>query len=109
PSEDEIVLHFSFFEGTSAMPMMNSVSTLLLFAQALVICTAQDVGRFGHMESFFNMYYDVNENKEATLTVEVPRPLHGRGDIPQREEFTYGPHPLRKKGGSYTIDFGKLE
>ncbi|KAF4721498.1 hypothetical protein FOZ62_013964, partial [Perkinsus olseni] len=44
---------------------------------------------FSYEESLFNMYYDVNENKEVTLTVEA-----------------FGPYPLRKEEGfTYTIDF----
>ncbi|KAF4684995.1 hypothetical protein FOZ63_005573 [Perkinsus olseni] len=86
--------------------MMNFVPTWLLFAQALVISTAQDVGRFSYEESLFNMYYDVNENKEVTLTVEVPRPRHGRGDIPKSAHQAFGPYPLRKEEDFiYTIDF----
>ncbi|KAF4654348.1 hypothetical protein FOZ61_008326 [Perkinsus olseni] len=94
--------------SASTTPMMNFVSTWLLFAQALVISTAQDIGRFAYEESFFNMYYDVNEDKEVKLTVEVPRPRHGRGDIPPSVDQAFGPYPLRKEEGfTYTIDFKK--
>ncbi|KAF4684997.1 hypothetical protein FOZ63_005575 [Perkinsus olseni] len=88
--------------------MMNFVSTWLLFAQALVISTAQDVGRFAYEESFSNMYYDVNENKEVTLTIDVPEARQRRGDIPKGAHRAFGPYPLRKEEGfTYTIDFEK--
>ncbi|KAF4662568.1 hypothetical protein FOZ61_002355 [Perkinsus olseni] len=86
--------------------MMNSVSAWLLLAQVLVISTAQDVGRFAYKGSYFKMYYDVNEKKEVTLTVEVIKPLYVIDAIPGVAVRSFGSYPLRKdEGFTYTIDF----
>ncbi|KAF4650785.1 hypothetical protein FOZ61_011023 [Perkinsus olseni] len=54
------------------------------------------------------MYYDVNENKEVTLTIDVPETRQRRGDIPRGAHRAFGPYPLRKEEGlTYTIDFEK--
>ncbi|KAF4753576.1 hypothetical protein FOZ63_017550 [Perkinsus olseni] len=89
--------------------MVNFFPTWLLFASALVISTAQDVGRFAYEDSLLNMHYDINENHEVTLTVEVRAPRlvrGGRGDVPAAGHRNLGPYPLRKvEDFIYTIDF----
>ncbi|KAF4689350.1 hypothetical protein FOZ63_008145 [Perkinsus olseni] len=90
--------------------MMNSVPTWLLFASALVISTAQDVGTFLHVTPLFKMFYAVNEEHEATLTVVVPSVLVTRGDRTFEAYFNRGPNPLRKvEDFTYTVDFESSE
>ncbi|KAF4687655.1 hypothetical protein FOZ60_003624 [Perkinsus olseni] len=90
--------------------MMNSIATWLLFAVALITSSGQDVGRFAYNESLFSMHYDVNENREVSLTVVVPNPRSGRGDITPSAGLTLGPYPLRTvEGFSYTVVFGNRE
>ncbi|KAF4683542.1 hypothetical protein FOZ63_029685 [Perkinsus olseni] len=90
--------------------MMNFVPTWLLLAQVLVISTAQDVGTFLHETPLFKMFYAVNEEHEATLTVVVPSVLVTRGDKTFEAYFNRGPNPLRKvEDFTYTVDFDSSE
>ncbi|KAF4697608.1 hypothetical protein FOZ60_004503 [Perkinsus olseni] len=88
--------------------MINRFSIWFLCAGTLVISTAQDVGRFAFEYPFVEIFYDVNEEKEVTLTFDVPRRIldaHRVGKLVSGHH-ELGPYPLRKKEGStYTIDF----
>ncbi|KAF4692124.1 hypothetical protein FOZ60_014078 [Perkinsus olseni] len=92
--------------------MISPVSTLLVAAHALVtISTAQAVGKFVHEASYFTATYDVNEERQAMLTIVLKNWRNKNGQV---FEFR-GPHkftsrffPLRELDYSiYTVDSRK--
>ncbi|KAF4692126.1 hypothetical protein FOZ60_014079 [Perkinsus olseni] len=91
--------------------MISPVSTLLIAAHALVtISTAQAVGKFVHEASYFTATYDVNEERQAMLTI-VLKNWQINGQVvkfPGPNKFTSRFFPLRELGKStYTVDSRK--
>ncbi|KAF4680342.1 hypothetical protein FOZ63_023066 [Perkinsus olseni] len=58
--------------------MMNFVSTWLIPAQLLVISTAQEVGKFVHRSGFYDITWNVNEERQAMIEfTSIGPPLPG--------------------------------
>ncbi|KAF4658242.1 hypothetical protein FOL46_007054, partial [Perkinsus olseni] len=84
----------------------KTVSFYQRLIEAILITTAQDVGKFVYEGPLFSMTYDVNEDQEVTFTVHVPEPPLRRGDIPVGVYLSLGPYPLRSATGfTYSLDF----